>query len=136
MSLQRRADTQPELMVRSLLHGLGLRYRVNYPLPGIPRRSADIMFTRVHLAVFIDGCFWHCCPEHASSPNTNREWWTAKLVANVERDRATDDHLRSRGWAVLRFWEHQDPTQVAADIAIAYTEAAKGPHGSEGTSRT
>lgn len=107
MSAARRRDTKAELLVRREAHRRGLRYRVDAPLPGMPRRRADMLFTRAKVAVFIDGCFWHACPEHRTSPKANGSWWAAKLAKNVERDRDTDRHLESIGWTVLRFWEHE-----------------------------
>lgn len=115
--MQARRDTKPELQVRHLLHAAGLRYRVNMPVPGRNRRSIDVAFTRCKLAVFIDGCFWHGCPEHKTSPRANSAWWTAKLGSNTARDVETREHLESLGWTVLRFWEHEDPEQVAAEVA-------------------
>lgn len=103
------------MLLRKRLHASGLRYRVNMPIPGLPRRRADITFTRAKLAVFVDGCFWHRCPEHATDPATRGAWWQEKLAGNVARDRETDEHLRQLGWRVLRFWEHEDPL-LAADI--------------------
>jgi DNA mismatch endonuclease, patch repair protein len=116
MSRQRTRDTEPELLLRRELHRRGLRYRVDAPLPGVPRRRADILFTRAKVTVFVDGCFWHGCPEHKTAPATNSAWWAAKLARNIERDRETDLHLSSIGWTVLRFWEHEDMTQAATDI--------------------
>lgn len=115
MSKQGRRDTAPELRLRKLLFARGLRYRVDAPLPGMPRRRADVLFTRRHVAVFVDGCFWHSCPAHATVPRTNRDWWTDKLNKNVARDRETDAHLEACGWKVLRFWEHED-MEAAADL--------------------
>ena len=109
-------DTSPELAVRRLLHAAGLRYRVNYrPLPEL-RRTADIVFTRKKIAVFIDGCFWHSCPIHASSPKTNSTYWASKLEANSARDVDTNVRLRTDGWTVLRFWEHEEPANVVSRI--------------------
>ncbi len=71
------------------------------------------MFTRVRVAVFVDGCFWHRCPEHGSFPKTNAEWWRSKLDGNVRRDHATDESLRRAGWQVIRIWEHEDPVTAA-----------------------
>ncbi len=93
MSRARRRDTEPEMLVRREAHRRGLRYRVDAPLPGMPRRRADLLFPRRRIAVFIDGCFWHACPEHATIPRANREWWLAKLRKNVDRDGETDLHL-------------------------------------------
>ncbi|MGY1813291.1 very short patch repair endonuclease [Blastococcus sp. SYSU D00820] len=115
MSRARRRDTAPEVAVRREAYRRGLRYRVDASLPGLPRRRADMVFVRRRIAVFIDGCFWHSCPVHATTPTANREWWVAKLQRNEERDRHTDDHLRGLGWTVLRFWEHEDPS-AAVDV--------------------
>ncbi len=116
MSRQRRSDTAPEIALRRLLHARGMRYRVTWPIPGLPRRTVDIAFTRARIAVFVDGCFWHGCPEHATSPTANGVWWAAKLSANRERDRTTTEHLRENGWTVVRMWEHEEPDHVAAHI--------------------
>lgn len=117
MSVQRRVGTQPELLIRRELHRSGLRYRVDFPIPGIPRCRMDIAFTATQVAVFIDGCFWHSCPEHATRPKSNSQWWHEKLEANVARDRASDAHLVARDWVVLRFWEHEPPTDAADQIS-------------------
>jgi DNA mismatch endonuclease (patch repair protein) len=108
MQRQARRDTKPELALRRELHRLGLRYRVDHGvLPGV-RRRADVVFTRARVAVFVDGCFWHGCPDHGSRPKANAEWWATKLAANVARDRDTDRLLADAGWRVVRFWEHAD----------------------------
>lgn len=119
MSRQARKDTGPELAVRRLLHRSGLRYRVNVPVPGMPRRTMDISFSRARVAVFLDGCFWHGCPQHATSPKANAEWWRTKLDRNMARDRETDEHLAGQGWTVLRFWEHESAVDVARLIDAA-----------------
>lgn len=75
-----------------------------------------MVFGGRRVAVFVDGCFWHSCPVHATRPRANGEWWSTKLRHNTERDRDTDAHLRSLGWMVLRFWEHEDPTAVVDAI--------------------
>lgn len=106
MMSQKRRDTGPELEIRSRLHRLGHRFRVDYRVPGT-RRRIDIAFTRKRIAVFIDGCFWHSCPRHATQPKSNRAWWKRKLADNVRRDRATDRALRRQGWVVVRVWEHE-----------------------------
>jgi DNA mismatch endonuclease (patch repair protein) len=108
-----RRDTVPEAALRQLLHARGLRYRVNVPVPGLPRRSIDVAFTRARLAVFVDGCYWHGCPEHGRIPRSNSEWWTEKFRRNRARDEQTGTHLRKLGWEVDRFWEHEDPSFVA-----------------------
>ncbi len=90
-----------------------MRYRVDLaPLPG-SRRRADIVFTRTRVVVYVDGCFWHGCPDHATVPKANRDWWSVKLQANVARDRDTDDRLREAGWEVVRLWEHEDAASAA-----------------------
>ncbi|WP_238350402.1 DNA mismatch endonuclease Vsr [Kribbella shirazensis] len=123
MSRQARRDTQPELELRRRLHRLGYRYRVNHPLPGMPRRRADLTFTARRVAVFVDGCFWHGCPEHATSPRHNGVWWAEKLRRNVERDRETDSLLVDAGWTVVRIWEHEDPDLATQRVVRALTEA-------------
>ena len=116
---QGRRDTKPELKIRSLLHRRGLRYRVDRkPLPD-HRFRADIVFGPTKVAVFIDGCFWHGCPEHGTLPKNNREWWQAKLLANVQRDRRTNEALLAGGWLPMRFWEHESPEAVANAIVSA-----------------
>lgn len=112
LSARRRRDTAPEIAVRRLLHAAGLRYRVAFPIPGQRRRTIDVAFTRQRIAVFIDGCFWHGCPQHGSTPDANREWWLRKVAANQARDRDTDRVLMELGWTVLRFWEHENPHEV------------------------
>ena len=118
MSLARRRETRPELELRTVLHARGLRYRVVYPVPGQRRRTIDVAFTRQRLAVFVDGCFWHGCPEHGTSPSRNSAWWQTKLAANRARDRDTDAVLQSLGWRVLRVWEHEPPHEVADVIQL------------------
>lgn len=115
MNRARRRDTAPEVAIRREAYRRGLRYRVDSPLPGLPRRRADMAFIRRRIAVFVDGCFWHSCPLHATTPAANREWWVAKLERNERRDRDTDAHLSGLGWTVLRFWEHEDAT-AAVDV--------------------
>ena len=113
MSVLRRRDTAPEVQVRRLLHAAGLRYRVAYPVPGRPRRTIDVAFTRRKVAVFLDGCFWHGCPEHGTKPTSNAAWWSAKITTNQARDADTTACLIDDGWLVLRFWEHEPPENVA-----------------------
>jgi DNA mismatch endonuclease (patch repair protein) len=107
MQTLRRRDTAPELALRSAIHRAGLRFRVDYQIPGT-RRRADIAFPTQRIAVFIDGCFWHGCPEHLTWPKNNAEWWRAKIQANRDRDFDTDRTLRQLGWTVMRFWEHDN----------------------------
>jgi DNA mismatch endonuclease (patch repair protein) len=112
--------------VRGLLHARGLRYRVALPVPGIPRRTIDVAFTRPRVALFIDGCFWHACPEHGSLPVANRGWWAAKIVNNQERDQATTRHLEALGWLVIRAWEHEAPRAVVDRVQRAIQDRVAG----------
>ncbi|WP_309252238.1 MULTISPECIES: very short patch repair endonuclease [unclassified Streptomyces] len=127
MSRQVSRDTAPELAVRRLLHAAGLRYRLNVPVPGIRRRTIDITFGKDRIAVFMDGCFWHGCPQHATQPKSNADWWRTKLDKNMTRDHETTRHLEESGWTVLRFWEHEDPTDVAQVIADVRKSAGRSP---------
>jgi DNA mismatch endonuclease (patch repair protein) len=112
-------DTSPELRVRSLVHRRGLRYRVaQRPIPTL-RRTADLVFRRAKIAVFIDGCFWHGCPEHYRPPSTNPDYWRDKIEGNRLRDQETDELLAQAGWEVLRFWEHEDEDEVADAVCAA-----------------
>jgi DNA mismatch endonuclease (patch repair protein) len=118
MRTQRRASTHPEVQLRRILWQRGFRYRVDaaLPLPGV-RRRADLLFPASRVAVFVDGCFWHSCPEHGTRPKSNSEWWETKLRSNAERDRNTDDRLREAGWEPVRVWEHEDLQQAARHVA-------------------
>jgi len=121
MSRQRRRDTAPEVALRRELHRRGLRFFVDRaPLTGL-RRRADLVFPRRRLAVYVDGCFWHRCPVHATDPKNNSEWWAAKLAGNVARDRDTDARLAAAGWTVVRIWEHEDPLVAADRVQNALT---------------
>ena len=116
MQGNRSRDTKPEIAVRRAVHGMGMRYRVSTrPLPGV-RRTADLVFRRAKVAVFIDGCFWHGCPKHHAPPKTNASYWASKINGNRVRDRHTTALLKAAGWAVLRFWSHEDPLSVAGRI--------------------
>ncbi|WP_329288048.1 very short patch repair endonuclease [Streptomyces sp. NBC_01455] len=125
MQAIRSRDTKPERLVRSLLHAQGLRYRVAAkPLPGL-RRTADIVFRPTKLAVFIDGCYWHGCPEHYVPPKTNPGYWSDKVARNMARDRNTDEQLKAAGWTVLRFWEHDPADDCAVKIATTVRRLRK-----------
>ncbi len=109
----RTSGSDVELRLRRELYRRGLRYRVNLPgRPGTP----DVVFTRAKVAVFVDGCFWHCCPLHGSQPKTNESWWRRKLDANVERDRRKDAELEDLGWLPVHVWEHEDSSEAASRI--------------------
>ncbi|MFW5473148.1 very short patch repair endonuclease [Knoellia sp. CPCC 206450] len=107
MSALARRDTRPEMELRRALHARGYRYRVQSPVPGLPRRRIDIAFPRRKVAIFVDGCFWHGCPDHCRIPSTNREWWEWKIARTQSRDADTDRHLAGLGWTVVRAWEHE-----------------------------
>lgn len=116
MRRQRRRDTQPELALRRALHARGHRYRVDAALPGVPRRRADLLFAGARVVVFVDGCFWHGCPVHATAPRTNRAWWQEKLIRNIERDRDTDRRLAQLGWESVRVWECAAVSEAVAEV--------------------
>ena len=105
------------MAIRRLLHSMGLRYRVDVRPVKEVRRRADTVFGGAKVAVFVDGCFWHCCPEHGTLPATNADYWVTKLHRNAERDRETDSLVKAAGWRVIRVWEHVDPNTAAARIA-------------------
>lgn len=117
MQGNRGRDTKPEIAVRRLVHNMGLRYRVNARPESDLRRTADLLFTRARVAVFIDGCYWHGCPEHYIPPVANRDYWSAKIATNRHRDQETTVILQGRGWIVLRFWEHVPSVNIAREIA-------------------
>lgn len=114
--------TGPEMALRKCLHKLGLRFRVQFRLPELSRRTIDIAFPGKRVAVFVDGCFWHGCAEHRGIPTSNREWWMAKIESNKKRDADTDRRLTHLGWLSLRIWEHDDPWQAADRVAALVRE--------------
>jgi DNA mismatch endonuclease (patch repair protein) len=117
MRKQAERDTSAECALRSVLHAMGLRFRVHHrPLSDL-RREADIVFPRQRVAVFVDGCFWHGCREHKTIPRSNNEWWRAKLAENRQRDRDTDKRLKAAGWRSVRVWEHESVADAAERIA-------------------
>lgn len=120
MVAQRRRDTEPELAVRRALHARGLRFFVHRrPLPEL-RREADIVFPRARIAVFIDGCFWHGCPDHGTKMAGPNEWyWPDKIARNRNRDNDTNAQLQAAGWLCFRVWEHDDAEVVAQRIEAA-----------------
>lgn len=126
MAKVRQKGTGAEIALRRALFKIGLRYRVSFEVLKKPRRVADIVFPAKRVAVFVDGCFWHGCPVHASWPRQNAEFWRRKIEANRLRDIDTNTRLRSIGWTVLRFWEHESPIEaakvVARQLTIAKTE--------------
>lgn len=119
MHATRQRNTAAELALRSVLHRQGLRYRVDVsPVPGI-RRRADVVFFKVRIAVFVDGCFWHGCPIHGTWPKANAEFWRQKIEANRRRDADTDRALSEAGWLSLRVWEHEDPEVAGTKVSNA-----------------
>lgn len=116
MARVRQRGTDVEIELRRALHALGLRFRVQVPLSRKPRRVADIVFIGARVAVFVDGCFWHGCPIHATWPKENAGFWRAKIEANRARDADTTRRLRELGWEVIRVWSHEDPTEAARRI--------------------
>ena len=110
----RRRDTTPELRLRRELHRRGLRYRVDFRVPSLDVITRpDLVFTRAKVAVYVDGCFWHGCPTHGTSPKANSSYWTPKIARNRARDERNTTKLRGAGWTVVRAWEHDDPVAVA-----------------------
>ncbi|MEU4397822.1 very short patch repair endonuclease [Micromonospora orduensis] len=121
----RSRDTRPELALRSAVHARGLRYRVGArPIPEL-RRTADLVFAGPKVAVFLDGCFWHGCPQHYRPSTRNGEFWLDKVSENRERDKATDLVLREAGWNVVRVWEHEDPKEAAQRVETAVLSTPK-----------
>jgi len=129
MQANRSRDTQPELAIRRELHRRGLRYRVATRPVAELRRTADVVFTRARVAVFVDGCFWHGCPAHHRLPLTNRDYWQLKVARNLARDLATTSQLTAAGWVVLRFWEHEGVDSVcdAIEAAVRRTQRPQVP---------
>lgn len=126
MKGNRKRDTRPELALRSALHRAGLRFRCDYPmrLPGRRPIRIDIAFTRARIAVVVDGCFWHCCPDHSSTPKANRSYWGPKLARNVRRDAETEAALATLGWRTIRVWEHENPDDAAERVRLAFASRA------------
>ncbi|BCJ70676.1 hypothetical protein CS0771_02200 [Catellatospora sp. IY07-71] len=119
MRANRSRDTKPELALRRAVHALGLRYRVcSRPLLEV-RRTADMVFSRQKVAVYLDGCFWHGCPSHHRAPRANGEYWSAKVERNRARDRSTDQALADAGWLTIRVWEHEDMAEAALRVVSA-----------------
>jgi DNA mismatch endonuclease (patch repair protein) len=129
MRANRRTDTKPELALRRALHAAGHRYRKDYrlDLDGGKRVRPDIAFTARRVAVFVDGCFWHCCPQHGSKPAVNVGYWDPKLRRNVERDRAADTALAAAGWSVVRIWEHEALADAVAAVLAALASRQPSP---------
>jgi DNA mismatch endonuclease, patch repair protein len=124
MSQQRNRDTGPEMALRRELHRRGHRFRVARRPVAELRSTADIVFGPARVAVYVDGCFWHSCPEHATQPVSNGAWWAEKLARNRERDKQTDEALAQAGWTVVRVWEHERCDEAADRVAAALSESS------------
>jgi DNA mismatch endonuclease (patch repair protein) len=116
MASVRQRNTLAEIELRKILHARGLRYRLHAALVTKPRRTVDIVFPGSRVAVFVDGCFWHGCPEHGSWPKSNADFWREKIETNRARDADTDLRLRALGWEVIRVWTHEDASDAAERI--------------------
>jgi len=135
MSRQKNRNTQVEMALRRALHAAGLRYRVHRrPLKSV-RREADVVFGPAKVAVFVDGCFWHGCPAHATWPKNNADVWRTKIEGNRRRDQDTDRRLASAGWMSVRVWEHEDPVEAAARV-LALVSARRTPGDRSGRPET
>lgn len=125
MARQQSRDTGPEVAIRREMHRRGMRYRLWWPVPGSSRRTIDVALPGRRVAVFIDGCFWHGCPVHATWPKANAEWWAQKIRRNCERDLETDRLLGDQGWRVVRIWEHEPVTDAVDRIEDCLRELRK-----------
>lgn len=124
MRANRRTDTKPELALRRALHRQGYRYRKDFRLDlSGTRVRPDIAFTARRVAIFVDGCFWHQCPQHGGKPANNTWYWAPKLARNVQRDRAADAALAAAGWCVVRVWEHESLEDAVASVLAALANA-------------
>lgn len=127
MARVRQTGTNAELALRREMYRIGLRYRVGYEVLKKPRRVADAAFPGRKIAVFVDGCFWHGCPEHATWPKRNAEFWRQKIEANRQRDADTNARLQAIGWMALRFWSHESPVKAAETVARVVAKADTKP---------
>lgn len=130
MRATRQRDTEAEVALRRAIHALGLRFNINRSVFPGSRRVVDVVFPRAKVAVLVDGCFWHSCPDHKTVPKANRDWWLEKLRANWDRDRDTDRRLTGEGWTVVRVWEHENPRTAAARVARIVRRRLQQPPGS------
>lgn len=124
MRLMPRSSTGPEIALRRELHARGLRFRTQVRgLPGTP----DVVLSKARVAIFLDGCFWHSCPDHCVRPKNNAEWWNTKLIGNTERDRRKDGELTALGWLPLHFWEHLSVIDIADQIERVWRDRTGRP---------
>ena len=137
MMSNRRTDTKPEIAFRSMLHRAGLRFRkdryIKFERRGV---KVDVVFPTAMVALFIDGCFWHRCPEHATMPTRNHDYWSAKFQRNMDRDRSNDRNLQEMGWQVIRVWEHEVKEQELAEHAVLRVTSAVRHRNGRKTLRT
>jgi DNA mismatch endonuclease Vsr len=139
MQATRQRDTTAELSIRRSIHGRGLRYSTHAKPITVSNRRADIVFRRAKVVVFVDGCFWHGCPIHATWPKANADFWREKIDANRKRDSDTNVQLTAAGWLVIRAWEHEVPETVAKQVANAVrrrTQRGRALHDTELRSET
>jgi DNA mismatch endonuclease (patch repair protein) len=129
MQANKGRDTKPEVALRSAVHALGLRYRVSVRPVTELRRTADLVFTRAKVAVFLDGCFWHGCPQHHTVAATNARFWADKVETNRARDRDTDRRLSEAGWTSIRVWEHEAAPDAALRIRDVVRERLTAERG-------
>lgn len=127
MAHVRQMGTDAELALRREMYRIGLRYRVGYEVLKQPRRVADVAFPGRKIAVFVDGCFWHGCPEHATWPKRNADFWRQKIEANRQRDADTNARLQANGWTALRFWSHESPVEAAETVSRVVAKADTKP---------
>ena len=127
MAKVRQTGTDAELALRREMYRIGLRYRVGYEVLKQPRRVADVAFPGRKIAVFVDGCFWNGCPEHATWPKRNANFWRQKIEANRRRDADTNARLQANGWTALRFWSHESPVEAAETVARVVAKADTKP---------
>lgn len=134
MKANRRKDTKPELAVRRTLHALGFRFRVDYPIRLQRHRQIrpDVVFTRQLVALFVDGCWWHGCPEHGTEAATNAHYWGPKIEENRARDRRQVAALEAEGWTVIRVWSHEAPEAVARRVASVLDSRGSARLGRQG----
>ena len=130
MAKVKQTGTDAELALRQAMYRIGLRYRVGYAVLKKPRRIADVAFPGRKIPVFVDGCFWHGCPEHATWPKRNAEFWRKKIEANRQRDADTNARLQAIGWTVLRFWSQESPAKAAETVARVVANAYTKPRAS------
>lgn len=123
MRSNRRVDTKPEVALRRALHSRGLRFRKDLGIQLHKTKARpDIVFSRVKVAVFQDGCWWHGCSEHGMRPKRNADFWNRKLDETMERDQRVTGALTEAGWTVIRIWEHEPVAEAADRIAQAVRE--------------